>query len=183
MPDFKKLFIDHPELLTFLAEGVEATQDYDVVTMLPWMVEIYEAAGIALAEVMLILSGEPIEPLLSRANPKRRSIELERTVLCIMAMEAVAVGDYAFFVETPILFGEPISAEQFDRLRGLMCTFFPEKSDKLLRFELLLGDIGKVRPLREALSAEFGIEEQDPDQFMERLLSADYAKLMSPSGI
>jgi|GEM_PF-3526884 len=175
---FQDLFSSYPELLAFLHKDVDASQDYHIDQMAPWMEALYQAAEDALP---LALAGLPrnslLLPLLENAVTDKRSIELERTCLCLLALQAVEQKNYSFFSATPVLSGNPITQEQFEKLSQLLQSYFPGQTKKLLRLELLLGDFGKIRPLRTSLCKLFSIEEQDPDQFIAALFSKGYQQL------
>lgn len=176
--DFKELFTDFPELLCFLHKKVDATQDYNLEQMAPWMESMYKAAKEVLPQAFnTIPSSSPLYPLLKDLNFDKRSIELERTCLCLMTMEAVNAKNYNFFSKTPVLDGNPITQDQFNQLANRVQNYFPNSSVKLLRLELLLGDFGKIRPLRQALCKQFGITAQDPDHFMASLFNQSFQQL------
>ncbi len=177
MKYFENLFKDHPELLAFFTDSIDATHDYNTTAMADWMRVMYEAARVVLPEVQASLTLEPLSTLIKSVNIQGRSIELERTVLCIMAMQAVASGNYEFFSQTSTVFGSPITSKQFRQLEALLRGCFPNGEIKILLHELVLGDLGKVRVLREALYRTFNLTQQDPDQFLSALLKLGHDTL------
>ncbi|QGP57374.1 hypothetical protein PsalMR5_04894 (plasmid) [Piscirickettsia salmonis] len=160
-------FEKYPELLTFLSPDVDATADYNPEQMSPWMLALYEAAG----EYLPIAQGSdfptPIKGLLKQSQPDKRSFELERTMLCLMSYHSVVLNDYSFFEKSPVMFGKPITHDQFNNLCELLSI---SEIKGMVELELVLGDLGKIRPLRQHICKIEGIEAQDPDQFIEALL-------------
>ena len=175
---FTQLFTNYSELLSFLTEGVDATQDYKIEEMADWMKEMYVVAEEIKEEFLKNLDAEsPLYFLIQKASTKRRSIELERTCLCLMTMEAISTDNYNFFETTPVLSGKTITKEQFKYAKDLIEKYFPKDSRKLLQLELILGDFGKIRPLREKLCSSFNISAHDPDLFMTALFEQGYEKM------
>lgn len=179
---FNEILSQHPELLAFLCPDVEATSDYNTSDLAPWMHELYDQVTYQLKpEESASIDTEddtPLVKLIESANADARSIELERTMLCIMCMDAVYSGDRTFFEKSPVPFGKPLSKDQFNQLYLSLIQHFPKDTGRKILFcELVLGDIGKIKPLRELLCQEFSIHEQDPDRFIEALLAQDHARL------
>ncbi len=171
---FQSIFEKFPELLCFLSDGVDATQDYDVTQMAPWMLEMYQAAKNA--DPSDEFKASPLYTFTTKKTEKR-SIELERTFLCLLTMKAVIEDNYEFFLLNPVLNGQTISQEQFFKLSSLFSTQFSPETLKFLELELVYGDFGKIRPLRDILSQQFSIKHQDPDHFMTALLEQCYSEL------
>ncbi len=176
---FESLFKSYPELLAFLNTEVDATHDFQITAPAPWTNDLYQATAMVLPDVKVKHTNEPLASLLRTANPEIRSIELERTVFSIMTMQAIVENNYDFFKKTPVYSNQLIIlSDQFQNLCTLLQTYFPTDLDKnILLRALILSDLGKIRPLREALCKLFYITAQDPDHFMSELLRRNYTEL------
>ena len=163
---FLQNFRAHPELLAFLNAGIDATSDYQTTTPAPWAGEMYKAAEIALGEAQISINSEPLATLIKAGSTKTRSIELERSMFNIMGIDA----DYPFIQNTPVAFGNPLTPEQFQTISDLKKKYFPDEKILLLVTKEILSDLGKIRYFKECLSEKYSIAEQDPDQFMQKLL-------------
>lgn len=175
---FDEIFQRYPELLAFLSHEVEATHDYQITQPAQWTQNLYQAAKIAL-ENRSSRVGEPLASILNTVDFNTRSIELERSMLSLQALYALVNGNYDFFKNTPVLFGRAITEEQFNSLCAYIKTYASGDKVRLLEHEIVLGDLGKIKPLREALSYRFNIIPQDPDQFMTALLEQSDQDLRS----
>ena len=184
---FNKILGNHPELLAFLCPGVESTSDYNTTEQAGWTTALYQ-------DVKFHLNPEdnasaeddepPVFKLIDKANPNLRSIELERTMLCIMCLDAVYSGNHTFFEKSPVPFGKSITKEQFNKLYLNLIQQFPkETSRKIIFCALVLGDIGKIKPLREMLCKEFSISERLLGRLlcMFRIYSAEEAATLQAS--
>jgi hypothetical protein len=159
--DFNTLFQKHPELLQFLSGTVQATNDYDQKDQATWAAEMYQAANLA-----------------AKQKASARSIELERTVLCLLSLDAVTQGNYSFFKNAPYFKGSfCMTEQQFYTLHELVDNYYPKTKNKILQTELVLGDLGKIQSLKESLGKEFKIAAKDPDQFLQALLKQEYSAL------
>lgn len=175
--NFSETIKKYPVLLAFTTKGVQATNDYDISQMTDWMKALYDEAEKVRESFLSQESTDFLTPFISETVlPEKRTIELERTMFSLMTLEAIVSGDYSFFAETTKpLFGEPLSKEQFGKIVEIFKTNNIDK--KMVELSLVLGDIGKIKPLRDALCEQFNIDKQDPDEFLGELLNQDFEQL------
>ncbi|ALA24262.1 hypothetical protein AVI51_14605 [Piscirickettsia salmonis] len=169
---FKDQFEKYPELLAFLSSNVDATADYYLGPMTAWMDELYAAAAEYLPDAQALELPLPIQELLEYATADKRSLELERTMLSLMSAYSIAFGNYLFFALSPVVSGEKVSQDQLKHLSEL---YNYAEYKPVVDLELVIGDLGKIRPLRQYIRAEEGIEAEDPDQFITALLQKGQA--------
>lgn len=178
---FRKILHAHPELFWFLDQSVEETQDYAISPPFSWTQWFYQALSENIKFFPLVESTGFFRQLsekikLSSALGKR-SIELERTILSLMILDALLRGDYEFCTESVL--GPIITKKQFHHLISFLNKYFPSDNQReVLRTKIVLADLGKIRSVREYLSKQFSIVSQDHDQFMDQLLKQDYSELI-----
>ncbi|WP_230382406.1 hypothetical protein [Piscirickettsia salmonis] len=169
---FKDQFEKYPELLAFLSSNVDVTADYYLGPKAIWMDELYAAAAEYLPAAQALELALPIQALLEYATADKRSLELERTMLSLMSAYSIASRNYLFFALSPVVSGEKVSQDQLKHLSEL---YNYAEYKPVVDLELVIGDLGKIRPLRQYIREEEGIEAEDPDQFITALLQKGQA--------
>lgn len=184
---FERLLQKYPELLAFLAENknqIEATQEGSLSEApAQWMKDMYAAAEAVLpkaqADFKKNFKNSPLNALIQQADPDERSLELERTALSLMTIQAVAEDQYPFFEkDIKPSFAKPLTKDQFKALNKLLKQNFPnnpppQRTHKLPELKIVLNALRKIRPLREGL----GLGAVGPDGFLPALLKQSRSEL------
>ena len=168
---YRKMFASHPVLLTFFRETDETSAGKHSQPA-AWANVLYTEAEAAIQNLEKSILADVLNNI-----TVSRSIELERTVFNLMALDAIIREDAAFFCESKTVSGENISLAQFEAIVTFFKTYV--KDVTVLKTAIVLGDVGKVVSVRDFLTQKFNLKSQDPDYFKAEFLALPYQTLQA----